>query len=55
MEYKIEVVFYSKDKGDLLEVLMPKIMKVVEDHPIGTYEVGQVLGREIPNTQTRLL
>ena len=55
MEYKITVDLYSKDAGDLLQVLLPKIMKVVHEHPGGTYEIGEILGREIPNTQSKLL
>ena len=55
LEYKITIDVYSHDHADLLEVLLPKIMKVIHEHPTGTYEIGQVLGREIPNTQTRLL
>jgi hypothetical protein len=50
-EYKITVELYSKDAGDLLEVLLPKIMKVVNEHQGGTYNIGELLGREIPNTQ----
>jgi hypothetical protein len=55
LEYKITIDVYSKDVGDLLEVLLPKIMKVIHEHPTGQYEIGQVLGREIPNTQSKLL
>lgn len=55
MEYKIDIAVYSHDHADLLEVLLPKIMKVIHEHPTGQYEIGQVLGREIPETQSKLL
>jgi hypothetical protein len=55
LEYKITIDVYSKDHADLLEVLLPKIMRIVKEHPTGQYEIGQVLGREIPETQTKLV
>jgi hypothetical protein len=54
-EYKISFSIYSKNNQELLEVILPRIIHMLDEFPETDYDIGQLLGREIPDTQSRLL
>ena len=53
LEYKITFSVYSKNNQELLEVILPRMIHLLDEFPCN-YEIGQLLGREIPETQTKL-
>jgi hypothetical protein len=54
-EYKITIEIYSKNNQELLEVILPRIIHMLDEFPETDYDIGQLLGREIPDTQTKLV
>jgi len=54
-EYKVTFSIYSKDTHELLEVILPRMIHMLDEFPHAEYDIGELLGREIPETQTKLI